>query len=121
MNYREYLKTLQEGFDDNFMKALGKAKKSEEADDLDLEDDRVNAKLKKNLESLVKDLNKQKKSFTEKDYYSMVGKLFDKKEGKRILNHFLRKKILSGEYESANKIMYTLDRKIEKKDTLGFY
>jgi len=119
--YLEYLmaQALEEGFDSNFMKALKSVKKKDKDEEPDLEGD--NEELQRNLEKLVQSLNKVKVTFSEKDYTKMVGNLFDKKEAKRILNHFLRKKVISGEYEGAQTIMYTLERKIEKKDIINFY
>lgn len=125
MKFKEYiesLKNINEGFESDFLKALNKVKASEPAADLDLDDDDVNAKLKINLDKLVEIMNKNVNgTFQEKDFYKTSKDLFNKKESKRILNHLLRKKVLSGEYESASKVIYTITRKIEKNDILNFY
>ena len=122
MTFTEYLETLKEGFDDDFMKGLDKVKKQDKLETGDLDDDRVSSKLKKNLESLVKILNKKvDDEWTEKDFYAMTKRLFDKKESKRILNHFLRKKIITGATESASKVTYMVMRTIQRKDFMNFY
>ncbi len=125
MSFKKYLdeinQTIQEGFEADFMKALGNVKAQTAPETGDLEDEGVSARLAKDLETFVKSLNKIKGTFTEKDFHKMSSKLFEKSESKRILNHFLRKKIFTGEYESATKVQFTMVRKIDKKDYMNFY
>jgi hypothetical protein len=120
--FKEYLlelSKLAEGFDANFLNALNKIK-SDKNKNTDVDDD--NIQLKKNLDYLVKILNKKiDEEFTESEFYKMTDRLFDKKESKRILNHFLRNKAITGAYEGANKVLYMVMRKIERKDYINFY
>lgn len=113
---------ILEGFETTFFTALSNVKQQDDTFmQGDLEDERFSAKMKKNLEHLVKILNKKvDQEFTKPQYYTMAKRLFNKAEAERILNHFVRRKVITGAYEGS-KMMYSVIRKIERQDFRNFY
>jgi len=112
-------KRLLEDFESEFLGTLKKMKTKSGIFDPD--DDEMEDQNKKNLDMLVKILNQnQGTPIPEKVYYKMVQTLFPKDEAKRIINHFLRRKLISGEYTPKG-TEYQILKKIEKRDYLNFY
>jgi len=109
---------MLEDFESDFMTTLKKMKKPQ----FDLDDEDQDEQHKQNLELFVKILNShQDMVIPEKVYYKLAGKLFPKQEAKRILNHFIRRKVIKGTYEGSSSLELLVLRTITKKDYLNFY